>query len=696
MASKSSSYGGKKRARTFTGSRHTPTARPSVEEQPAEERPVTASSKKLKVVPPPSTSFTSGVSGVLLRPRPTMDGGGEASRSETETGNLELSGNRLISCSSIVSLASQLKCPKCRSSLSVSEDFGSRRGLITRIKVQCSTDCGWFHYLSDSYNTSMNTQSVLAARTVGMSQTSLTTFCGMMDLPPPTCKKSYANSNKLILSASKKAVREEQLAAATELHALFAAGILYDPPALVEADSSEDEQVEDEDECATDGCLGSDLSDDDDDTQSRRPGGEPIDVTVTYDGTWSKRGFTALYGVGVVLSLDTGRALDSQVMCRYCGPCALHNAELTPQEFQDWYETHKACCQLNHSKSSTSMEVAAALILWKRSESRLNLRYVNVVSDGDSKTMKALRKKKPYGEDVKLTKYECVGHVQKRLGRAIIDLRTKPPMETVTVTHPAVRARRATKKKPAVKASPEFNETVIKKVQVGDAGGITKSNYLVLQQHYGNAIRQHAGDLEGMVEACWAVYYHSISTDDNPQHHSCPMGEISWCSYQRAMAFSQEVPHHRDLKDPKRLIPPRLAKHIKPIFERLCNRSLLERCVMGATQNQNESFNSVVWLRCSKTDFSSPATVKLAVNLAVLTFNRGMSSLTSVLGRLGIQLGPLGLRCLESKDADRIQRAASKASDVAKRIRQSKERRRAEQEERMVAREGVTYQAGGF
>ena len=61
---------------------------------------------------------------------------------------------------------------------------------------------------------------------------------------------------------------------------------------------------------------------------------------------------------------------------------------------------------------------------------------------------------------------------------------------------------------------------------------------------------------------------------------------------------------------------------------------------MGATQNQNESFNSVVWQRCSKTDFSSPVTVELAVNLAVLTFNRGMISLTSVLGHLGIQLGP--------------------------------------------------------
>ena len=82
----------------------------------------------------------------------------------------------------------------------------------------------------------------------------------------------------------------------------------------------------------------------------------------------------------------------------------------------------------------------------------------------------------------------------------------------------------------------------------------------------------------------------------------------------------------------------------------------------------------------------------LTATVAVLTFNRGMKSLTSVLGHFGIQLGPLGLSCLDSKDADRIRRAASKASNVAKRLRKSRERHRAEQEERMIAAEGVTYE----
>ena len=67
---------------------------------------------------------------------------------------------------------------------------------------------------------------------------------------------------------------------------------------------------------------------------------------------------------------------------------------------------------------------------------------------------------------MKLTKYECVEHVQKRLGKAFITLRTKPPMKTVMVVRPAVQARKATKKRPAVKASPRVTETITRKAQV--------------------------------------------------------------------------------------------------------------------------------------------------------------------------------------------------------------------------------------
>lgn len=166
-----------------------------------------------------------------------------------------------------------------------------------------------------------------------------------------------------------------------------------------------------------------------------------------------------------------------------------------------------------------------------------------------------------------------------------------------------------------------------------------------------------------MVNACWAVYYHTISTDDAPQHDHCPKGVTSWCKYQKALALNTSPPPHKDPLDKCRLIPLRLKEHVKPIFDRLCKRSLLERCVLGATQNQNESFNKVVWQRCSKTDFSSAYVVETAVNLAVLTFNSGAKSISSMMSEhLKIKPGPLCLRFLKKRDVFRVKRAEKKTN----------------------------------
>ena len=55
----------------------------------------------------------------------------------------------------------------------------------------------------------------------------------------------------------------------------------------------------------------------------------------------------------------------------------------------------------------------------------------------------------------------------------------------------------------------------------------------------------------------------------------------------------------------------------------LANGEFLERCTLGATQIQNESFNNVIWLRASKTQFLGLPTVELAASTAVLDFKEG-------------------------------------------------------------------------
>lgn len=70
------------------------------------------------------------------------------------------------------------------------------------------------------------------------------------------------------------------------------------------------------------------------------------------------------------------------------------------------------------------------------------------------------------------------------------------------------------------------------------------------------------------------------------------------------------------------------------------DKELLDRYVLGATQNQNESFNNLIRARCPETSFCGLPTVQCAVNLAVLVLNNGMQSLHQLMQLLGKGCGP--------------------------------------------------------
>ena len=581
---------GKKRPRGFGGIQKQFVQRvdPAGEALSEEESLAPPSASKRKIESPTRATpegFTSGTCPVVLRSRPSGESPGSGQGS-SERSNWILRGNRIVPCDSLVSLVSMVRhCPQ--HPLSISEDRDTVRGLVTRITVKCG--CGWTHHLTDSYKSShlsLNARSVFAMRLIGKGEVSLHTFCAVMDLPAGMKTQSYRKHVRAILDASNDAVRAEHLNCSEELCTLYSDGQLYIPPPIEDDEPCEsgdepcesgdepcesgdepcesgdepcesgDEPCESGDEpcesgddqsgCEPDSSMSPDGSDPSDSGEGEGESDgeecdentiltpiwttEPLDVTVTFDGTWSKRGFTALYGIVVVISWDTGRVLDSHLMSRHCGVCARQRRKLDSEEdFQEWYDFHESECAINHTGSAPVMETEGALVLWRRSVEFLNLRYVNVISDGDSKAIKAVQDDKPYGDGITIEKYECVGHVQKRVGAGIIKLKANAPMEPVTVVvKKAVKARKATKKRPAVKAQREVTKVVMKKVQIGGKGGITIGNAVLLQRFYGNAIRGNAGHLDDMVKACWAVFEHSISTDDAPQHGNCPKGEGSW------------------------------------------------------------------------------------------------------------------------------------------------------------------------
>ena len=74
----------------------------------------------------------------------------------------------------------------------------------------------------------------------------------------------------------------------------------------------------------------------------------------------------------------------------------------------------------------------------------------------------------------------------------------------------------------------------------------------------------------------------------------------------------------------------KILKAIKPIYEDLSSRTLLERCLGGFTQNNNESFNSTVWKLAPKHLHSGPQIINIASCLATIIFNEGFFPILKV------------------------------------------------------------------
>ena len=68
-------------------------------------------------------------------------------------------------------------------------------------------------------------------------------------------------------------------------------------------------------------------------------------------------------------------------------------------------------------------------------------------------------------------------------------------------------------------------------------------------------------------------------------------------------------------------LPEVFLELLKPIFVDLSNEELLERCILGTTQNPDESVNSLVWIHCLKHKFHGP---KLSSMLQLLLFWHSM------------------------------------------------------------------------
>lgn len=250
------------------------------------------------------------------------------------------------------------------------------------------------------------------------------------------------------------------------------------------------------------------------------------------------------HSVVAATSLTTGKVMDVEVLSNYCRGCSTN------------VDGHK--CVKNYEGNSGGIEAEGAKDIFQHSLGNRGVRYVKYLGDGDSKAYNTVSESKPYGDNVTIEKLECVGHMQKRMGRRLRNLKKE------------LKGKKLADGK-----------------GLGGSGRLTDAEIDKLQNYYGLAIRRNTNSVNQMREAVWASFLHKASTDDKPQHQFCPKGPNSWCRFQKA-AVSGETYQH------KHFLPHAVLETIKPIYKDLSDIKFFEKCLHGSTQNQNESFNSLI------------------------------------------------------------------------------------------------------
>lgn len=365
------------------------------------------------------------------------------------------------------------------------------------------------------------------------------------------------------------------------------------------------------------------------------------ELTVSGDGTWKKRGFSSLFGVSSLIGYYTGKVVDILVKSSYCHDCKTWESKLDTAQYETWHEEHvdNGKCKANHIGPSGNMEVAAIIEMFQRSTKNLGIKFRNYIGDGDSKTYSGIVNSKPYGDDFLINKKECIGHVQKRMGTRLRGIVKTSVVDTETKTG-----------------------KIVKRKSLSGKGKLTAKMIDKLTVYYGLAIRRNHDSVEKMKNAIWATFYHYSSTDKNPQHEKCPSGEDSWCEWQKAVAANTL----RSFKHSYAALPTDVLKALKPIYEDLSKDALLQRCLGGFTQNNNESLNQLIWKISPKSVSGTSTIVEIAAHVAACTFNEGCVALLAFMQSMQIGTGPSSHEWARTADDLRIRRAEEQATHNSK------------------------------
>lgn len=453
----------------------------------------------------------------------------------------------------------------------------------------------------------INWRAILAFRSFGCNHANIVRMCTYMNMNKPMSQTSYAKSAREIAKRMKW-LRQEVLNANAEI---IRARYIEDDPDLL------NETV--------------------------------IDIDVSFDNSWHKRGYTSHYGLGAVIDLKTKLPIDFDILSTYCKGCQIKDriADKESSSYKKWVLKHKKHCQRNYQGSAKSMEQQIAVFMWKRSIKLYNFRYTTFLGDQDSSTFSKLESENIYGDNHPIIKLNCVGHVVKSFGTAL--------------------------------------RSTSKKHHLGGKGRLTKTLTERMQQWYSKAIYKNKGDLSSMREAVWAIYFHMISTDDVPNHSFCPEEKDTWCSFNLA-TYENKLPRPHTL-----YFDEEVKDKVYDVIKKFSDEQFLTRCLEVETQNTNESLHGAIWRRLPKITFVSKTQIEIGVTMAISEYIRGRSAIVNQLQILGLPHNFDTVVAIEAMDKLRLRMAAQKSSIAFKKRRIFLKKEKNKKEKKTLLKEGTTY-----
>ncbi|KAM7290050.1 hypothetical protein ISCGN_026723 [Ixodes scapularis] len=127
---------------------------------------------------------------------------------------------------------------------------------------------------------------------------------------------------------------------------------------------------------------------------------------------------------------------------------------------------------------------------------------------------------------------------------------------------------------------------------------------------------------------------------------------------------NKAVANNEQPRGHKNVVPGFVQEALEPVFARLSDKDLLQRCSDGKTQNLSESLHSVIWAQVLKHTHASLYSVQRAFAEAVSVFNQGVRKTNeSVASSLGYTAGTALVRRSTEKDSRRLHKANKEFSD---------------------------------